>query len=94
MSNIFKNLNLTDEEQAFIKNIKQDLGIDGNLIMSQKANALATFYLAKQIEESNKSNDKSSNRMFWLTIVLAVFAGVQAIQVIPVITNFIKELMK
>lgn len=79
MSDIFKDLNLTDDEKEFVKNIKQDLGPTGDMQVSLKGIALSTLYLGKQIEVSSKSNDRSSKRMFWLTAAIVFFGACQVV---------------
>ncbi len=78
---LFDDINTTDGEEEFISNVLKDdkLPTTAN-IHQQKAQTLAIFRLAKEIENSTISNDKSSRAMLFLTLAL-VFVGVGQILV-------------
>lgn len=75
--NMFNKFKKTQDEQEFIENV--DASGAGPMDSSSVHTVLAIYYLAKQIEASSESNDRSSNRMFWLTIVIGFFAACQVI---------------
>lgn len=70
---------LTTEELDFITEANYAASIGNNgFDMAEKYKVLASFYLAKQIEQSNISNDKHSKAMKWLTYGLVFIGAVQA----------------
>lgn len=79
MKEILNKYSLTPEEKAFADRVAQDLGYDGNIQTSTKAQVFATLYLSKQLEESSKSSDKSAKAMNLLTAVIAIFTLFQVI---------------
>lgn len=73
---LFDDKNLTEGEKEFISNIlKDDKTLEVGSLYMQRAQTLATLRLAKEIEESTLSNNRSSRAMNWLTGAL-VFIGV------------------
>lgn len=73
---LFENDILTEGEQTFVDNVLlDDKSGQSGTIYYQKAQALATLKLAKQIEKSTISSNKSSFAMNLLTGAL-VFVGI------------------
>ncbi len=82
-TNLFDGFELNEGQREFEKNILTDSKVlENQIAYTQKTQVIATLILAKGIEKSTKSNDKSSKRMFWLTVILAVCAILQVLQYI------------
>lgn len=80
MTNLFEDKDLSIKEKEFVKNILKDDKTPsvGSLYM-QRAQALVTLRLAKEIEKSTISNNKSSKSMNRLTGALVFISLVQII---------------
>lgn len=89
MGNIFDSFKMSNEETQFINNVAEADNMNHNLAFIEKKQFFSTFYLAKQIEASGKSNDKHSKRMFWLTVAIVVFSAVQFVELILKLLNVI-----
>ncbi len=77
---MFNKFPMTKDEIDFVKNVDASGGM--NMSSFEVHNILANYYLAKQIEASSISNDKSSRKMFWLTMVIGVFGVAQVIELV------------
>lgn len=79
-NSIFKNLELSDEEIKYLTQIATADNMEHNIAFINKKIATSVFFLAKEIEASNKSNSKSANRMVWLTVAIAAASVLQIIE--------------
>jgi hypothetical protein len=82
LKNIYDKFEMSPEEIDFIERTVEADNDNHNLAFIGKKIVFSTFYLAKQIESSSKSNDTHSNRMFWLTIVIGLFSAVQVVELL------------
>lgn len=73
---VFEGL-VSKEEEVFLENVLASRNDNFNHRVLEANNVFATFYLAKQMELSSKSNDKNAIRMFWLTIAIAFLGACQ-----------------
>lgn len=89
---MFDKFNSSKEEKEFIEGVH--LGVfnskDHVRDFYEGHSILANYYLAKQIEAASKSSDKSSNRMFWLTLVIVAFGAVQIADLVLKLTGVLK----
>jgi hypothetical protein len=86
---ILNKFSLTQEEKDFADKVAKDLGYNGDVQISAKAQVFATIHLSKQLEEYSKSNDKSSKAMNKLTGALVFFGACQLI--ISIISLVVKN---
>lgn len=81
---IFNNLKMTENEDEFVSNILRDDKQQGKYnVTLHQGEILATLRLAKEVEESRYSSDKSSKAMNRLTGAL-VFLGFCQVAVVVV----------
>lgn len=79
-TNLFKPGDLTHGEAEFISNVlKDDKTLDVGSLYMQRAQAIATLRLAKEIERSTASNNKASKAMNSLTGALVFVGALQAV---------------
>ncbi|WP_373230391.1 hypothetical protein [Cohnella sp.] len=74
---MFDKFDLTEDERSFVENV--DAGGSARMSSAEVHAILADFYHAKQIEQSAKSNDRSSRIMTWLTVAIVTFTAVQGV---------------
>lgn len=87
---VFQQFEVTESEKEFIENVKASCNPQFNDRLNVAHGVLTNLYLAKQIEAASKSNDKSSSRMFWLTLVIGVFGAVQLVELILKLLGILK----
>lgn len=77
---IFNKFEMAQSEVNFVNSVH---GNTGNIISYADGHQiLSNFYLAKQIEQSSKSSDKSAKVMTGLTWAIVFFTAMQAISAI------------
>lgn len=84
MTKLFDSLELHDGEKEFVSNVlKDDKPINVGTLYIQRAQVLTTLRLAKEIEKSTDSNNKSSRAMNLLTGAM-VFLGICQLAVVVI----------
>lgn len=77
---MFEKFEMTEAEKEFLRQTDGMGGLGNSPITTADIHGvIANFYLAKQIEESGKSSDRSAKVMTWLTIAIVLFAAMQGV---------------
>lgn len=80
---MFKKFDVTEEEKEFLRQTDGMGGLGSSLITTADIHSvIANFYLAKQIEESGKSSDRSAKIMTRLTWAIVIFTAMQGVSAV------------
>jgi len=76
-----------EEVLELMNNVVGDVGSMAMEIAKSAVEAKAAGALSRSIDEFRKSNEKTSNRLIWLTSVIGLSAIVQAIYIVTLLTK-------